>query len=368
MDIGMKYCPLCASEYREGVEECATCRAVLVASLSAEGVRANPPRLLWIGKDAVEFDLVAGVVRDAGIPELAEEGPTGILQKILKSESQICVLQSDLDRALEVAGQAMAGRRDAYGAIQKCYECGVECSASLAVCPSCKTTLIAERKLEREASAPEQAVNRLKAKYCPLCDAEFQENYDRCTVCGVELVPEVLRGKPFSDEAKNARLVVVWRGGDPVAISEVVSVLREAGIRHHVESTHDYLVFGLAMPRPKYVVRVLQSDAERARELLTFVTDSPFFGAESSAASPEETASAVQRVPVTWNSAAATIEIWVGEDAALAHVLEDCLRENRVGFRLEGREPGKLRLLVMREDEAKAMEILREVREGTSLA
>jgi hypothetical protein len=46
-----------------------------VVSLDSEEVRANPPRLLWIGRDSAEFDLVAAALHDANIPELVEEAP-----------------------------------------------------------------------------------------------------------------------------------------------------------------------------------------------------------------------------------------------------------------------------------------------------
>ena len=361
----MKYCPLCASEYRQESELCSTCGTALVDSLNDEKVRANPPRLLWIGRDSVEFDLVAGALRDADIPALVEEGPTGILRKFLKSESQICVLQNDFERALAVATTAIAGRGDVHGTIQKCHHCGADCPASLAACLCCKATLIVERKPERGNSAPTEAATQQESKYCPLCGAEFPASYGRCTVCGIELVPEGLRGLPLNAQARNQRLVIVWRGGDPVAISRAVGVLREEGIRHHVESTHDYLVFGLAMPRPKYVVRVLQGDAEKARALLAGITESPLFGDKMSSSFPEETGPATQRSREPWNLAAATVEIWAGQDAGLARVLEDCLQENLIGFRRERSIPQTLHLYVMRSDEAQAREIIREVLEAT---
>jgi hypothetical protein len=361
----MKYCPLCASEFRQEAELCSTCGTALVDSLNDENVRANAPRLLWIGRDSVEFDLVAGALRDADIPALVEEGPTGILRKFLKSESQICVLQNDFERALAVAATAIAGRGDAHGTIQKCHRCGADCSASLTACLRCKATLIVERKSERENSAPTEAAIQKESKYCPLCGAEFPASYGRCTVCGIELVPEGLRGLPLNAQARNERLVIVWRGGDPVAISRAVGVLREEGIRHHVESTHDYLVFGLAMPRPKYVVRVLQGDAEKARALLAGITESPLFGDKMSSSFPEETGPATQRSREPWNLAAATVEIWAGQDAGLARVLEDCLQENLIGFRRERSIPQTLHLYVMRSDEAQGREIIREVLEAT---
>ena len=66
-----------------------------------------------------------------------------------------------------------------------------------------------------------------------------------------------------------------------------------------------------------------------------------------------------------WKPAAATLEIWGGEDAALAQLLQDCLRENGIGVRCEGKPPGIIHLRVMPSDEAAGREIVREVREAS---
>lgn len=202
-------------------------------------------------------------------------------------------------------------------------------------------------------------------KYCPLCDAEYQSSHSRCTVCGVELVSAELRGQPLDEQQRNERIVMVWRGGDPLAVSEVVNRLRDAGIRHHVHATEDHLVFELGMPRPKYAVRVFESDATRANELLEGIHESLPFGLSATAVPEEEPSPPLPRSSGPWSPAAATIEVWNGEDAPLAELLEACLRENRIGVRRTGLEPGTLRLFVMREDEAAAHEIIREVREAT---
>jgi hypothetical protein len=337
-----------------------------VSSLRAEDVRTNPPRLLWIGGSSAEFDAVAGALREANVPALVEEGPPRILQRFLKSESQICVLQSDLQRALETAAAAIAALPESRR-VQHCYQCNSPCSAALAVCPNCSAKLILERPAKQGIPTSEET-RAESMRYCPLCDAEYAPNYQHCTVCGVDLVPEEMRGRPFAERELKEKIVIIWRGGDPVAVSNVVSLLREAGIRHHVESTHDYFVFGLAMPRPKYTVRVLQSDAERAEELLSGITDSPFFGAEISPDFPEGSPSQPDSIAHHWNPASATAEIWTGDDPAMGKLLEECLQENKIGFRREGRQPGNLRLFVTASDEARAREILREIREGTPLA
>jgi hypothetical protein len=206
------------------------------------------------------------------------------------------------------------------------------------------------------------------SRYCPLCDAEYAASHAQCTVCGVDLVPEPLRGRPLDDQQRNEKIVVIWRGGDPLAVSEVISALREAGIRHHVQPTNEHMVFELGMPRPKYAVHVFSSDAAKAKEQLSDIRESPPFALDETNdlyQDVEETSRAASMTEHEWIPASATVEIWNGEDGALAELLEACLRENRIGVRREGAEPGALRLLIMSVDETAAREIIREVREAT---
>ncbi len=359
------FCPLCRAEFRSDVRTCATCGAPLVASLEADNVKENPPRLLWIGKDSVEFDLVVGALSSAEIPARPQKAVGGLIGALLKSQAKIHVLQSDFARALEVAAEAAAARRHGFGMIQTCHSCGAEFSASLASCLKCKTVLMVERSKDSKASVSPEALAETAMKYCPVCDASYLPAHEQCTVCGVELVPEEFRGSPFDEKERHRRLEVVWKGGDPIAFSQAIAALRAAGIRHHVQSTHDYFVFGLAIPRPRYVLRVIASDADRARDLLAGINDSFAFSLEESPAPPEENGSPPPRHAADWDPSKATSEVWNGEDSALAAVLEACLRENDIGVRRRGIAPGILHLLVMPSDTDAAREILRELREGT---
>jgi len=363
----VKYCILCRAEYRDGIAICASCLAPLVHSLDSQEALANPARLLWIGNDADEFETVACAIREAEIPALVEERPAGMLGGLVRSGSQIHVLSVDFDRALSAAASAIQFEGRVYSRKQACHSCALQCSAFLAACPYCKAVLIVEQKQVQESTAstppPEQSV----MKYCPLCDAEYSEAHAQCTVCGVELVPEELRGRPLDERQRRERIELVWRGGDPGAVSEVIHVLRDAGICHHVQPTNDHFVFELGMPRPKYVVRTFASDAARAKELLTGIHEaSPFVSMEASAlALAEEPIEQKPSRKHDWKPAAATLEIWSGEDAALARLLQDCFRENGIGVRCEGKPPGIVRLMAMPSDEAAAREIIREVREAS---
>jgi len=361
----MKYCPLCGAESRPGHDACANCAAPLVNSLESLEVRSNPARLFWIGKDDQEFDSVAAALRGAWIPVNAIEGLGGFVGTLLKSESKIYVLEADLDRALAVATSAIASRRSSFGRIQSCHACGADCSASLTSCPSCKSTLFIEPKKDTSERTAQGSPAPGPMKYCPLCDAEYTASRTHCTVCGVELVRQELRGRALDDRLQKERIVMVWRGGDPLAVSDVVTRLREAGIRHHVQATNDHLVFELGMPRPKYAVRVFESDVAKATELLADIRESLPFGLSFTPVPEEEPTALPPRSSHAWNPAAATVEIWDGEDASLAELLEACLRENLIGVRRAGREPGTLRLFVTARDEAAAREIVREVHEAT---
>src|SRR5712692_719500 len=146
----MKYCPLCGAGYRAGHLTCATCGATLLASLGSDEEHANLARLLWIGRDPVEFDLVVGALRDAQIPANSEQGLGGLVGSLLNSESKVHVLHEDFVRALEVAEAAIAGRRLGRGATQICHACSKECSGALTACPACEAVLIVEPEKDSE--------------------------------------------------------------------------------------------------------------------------------------------------------------------------------------------------------------------------
>src|SRR5258708_17944740 len=103
------------------------------------------------------------------------------------------------------------------------------------------------------------------------------------------------------------------------------------------------------MPRPKYAVRPVACDATRAKELVAGIRDgNPFVSMEPSAlALADEPLERPASRGHAWRPAAATLEIWTGEDAALAQLLQDCLRENGIGVRCDGKPPAVIHLQVM---------------------
>ncbi len=359
----MKYCPLCAAEYREEIEKCAPCGAALVAALSSQKVRANPPRLLWSGRELDEFDSVTATLSEVPIPARSERALGGLIGAITHRASTIHVLTNDFDRALNVAAAALAARSTRSAPTEICYNCSAACSAFLAACPNCKAQLIAE-PLATEDSIPVGS-HPTALRYCPSCDIKYGAGFELCSACGVALVPEELRGRPLNEKARKEHLEAAWRGGDPVAVSNAIAALREQGIPHYVQATSDHLVFELAMPRPKYIIRVFASDLPKVKELLADIQDSPFFGNETSPELSESGKASSIPARRPWNPAAATAEIWSGGDAALAQLLADCFLENRIPYRRQGRAPGMLRYFILPSDESAAREIIREITQAT---
>jgi uncharacterized protein (DUF2336 family) len=116
-------------------------------------------------------------------------------------------------------------------------------------------------------------------------------------------------------------------------------------------------------------VRVFLSDLPRAKELLADVRESAPFALDEPADDEGASAAIASRVSDrSWKPSDATAVVWSGADAALADLLEACLRENRIGVRRDdatGPEPNQIQLRVMPAAEAASREIIREVREAT---
>src|SRR5580704_3908598 len=166
-------------------------------------------------------------------------------------------------------------------------------------------------ELEPERRRGPESTNSMR--YCPVCDSEYTDSHAMCSVCSVELVPEEPRGQPLDERQRKEKIVLAWKGGDPLAVSGVIHILRDAGIRHHVQPTNEHLVFELAMPRPKYAVRVFLSDLPRAKELLAGVRESAPFALDEPAEGADDSDSVVTTAHATdrdFQPGDATAVVW----------------------------------------------------------
>ena len=101
---------------------------------------------------------------------------------------------------------------------------------------------------------------------CPHCKTEYRPGFARCVDCDVDLVESL--APEASDKLPKALLEVAWRGGDPVAYGRVCDALESASVEFAEVATHDHMVFGMGIPRPRYEIRVRREDLDRALEVL----------------------------------------------------------------------------------------------------
>jgi hypothetical protein len=205
--------------------------------------------------------------------------------------------------------------------------------------------------------------------YCPVCRAEYRQGIAVCADCHVALVPSL----PEASHDKGGAFVTLWEGDDLGLYTNLTKALDDAGIRYYERSQRDYTrkesLFWLEGASPiMFCLSVMQPDLQPSRRILEELLDREpedveLPAADSEADRPADTIQ--ERSAGEWNPAQATVEVWSGDDAALAQALEDCLRENDIGVRRAGGEAGTLRLFVMAGEEGRAREIIREVREGT---
>jgi hypothetical protein len=384
------FCPLCQSEYREGIAQCADCRTALIASLDSPEARANPPRILWQAPIEELFIAIRNRLEEDAIPCRAMEDESPLLRHIRK-HFEIRVLANDFDRALRSGIEAVIALNPRLGWFESCRVCAAQQAAGFSKCAACGAWLFAAEVEEGPSTAQSQEPGvagvvggadsgtwQPLGKHCTLCGLVYQTKYTHCSACGIELTDGLAPTAPHSTREATEPLIVVWKGSDPVALSRIVCALRRAGIRAFTKSTEDHLVFQIAMPRPRYEINVFKSDYEIARYFVAPVKETLPFEAlnqqeatqESAVPATPDVVSTSQRAPVKftakWSPARATVEIWSGDDSGVADMLARCLAENRIRFRCQGASPETQHFFVCPEDSVHAAEIVATIVDSVS--
>jgi hypothetical protein len=163
-------------------------------------------------------------------------------------------------------------------------------------------------------------------------------------------------------------LVMLWSGEDPVLYDCLLEQLESRGIRFSSKSLGDDEVAPTADPLPidakprfGFEVAVMSPDLPVAREILDkLLNEEP---ADVELPADDSVRPEVLRAPHAEDEAL-NVEVWCGTDARLAVFMIEALQENEIPSHTEN-ALGQTRIFVTPSSEARAREIVREIREGT---
>jgi hypothetical protein len=194
--------------------------------------------------------------------------------------------------------------------------------------------------------------------FCPECKAEYRSGFTHCVDCDVDLVQEL----PEELTQTREQLRKVWSGDSQSDCVELCQELKDAGITYEVSQ----IPLG---PRSRmgvdwrFEIKVPHSLCDQARQLLNENPD------EIVELSPDprltEQDGAARRTYLReLHPEDAVVEILSKKREDESSIVELSLDTNVIRFRSERQDDGTVKLFVLPEDESRAREIVREIKEG----
>ena len=171
----------------------------------------------------------------------------------------------------------------------------------------------------------------------------------------------------MSDFGNEGSFVILWAGENPSVHVNLLEKLEANGIAFNDKSLGDDEVAPTSDPLPidwkprfGFEVTVLSTDYPAAKELLENLLQSEPENLEIPA-QPEVLD--LSTMSPKANEAPATLQVWKGTDNKLAQFLASALSENNLVARVTN-EPGATAIYVAEGNQARALEIVREVTQG----
>ena len=194
--------------------------------------------------------------------------------------------------------------------------------------------------------------------FCPECKAEYRSGFTHCVDCDVDLVQESPEQLTHSRE----ELRKVWSGDSQSDCVELCQELKDAGITYEVSQIPLGPRSGMGVDR-RFEIKVPDSLCDKARLLLNENPD------EIVELSPDprltEQDDAARRTYLReLHPDDALVEILSKKRGGESSIVELSLDTNLIRFRSERQDDGTVKLFVLPEDESRAREIVREIKEG----
>jgi len=205
--------------------------------------------------------------------------------------------------------------------------------------------------------------------FCPLCRTEYRAGFKICGDCQLPLVDELPAWN--TPEA----FAVLWNGENAVFAERLLEALKKAGIGAvriplEVLLRNSVDLYGLRRgPHFAFAVSVTVANFAAAKSVLQEISEQEpgsFPVAPESAPLNGGAIEIPPDLPLHWDSATATVELWTGEDERVAKFILDSLQGVGVPTRLFGDKKGFLRLMIRPEDETRGRDIVRQIAESAA--
>jgi len=201
--------------------------------------------------------------------------------------------------------------------------------------------------------------------FCPVCKAEYRAGFQKCSDCGIELVPSL----PPEEPARSYSML--WQGEDAIFHDTLVTKLESASLEYADTPFDVYArkrldAFGRGFgPRFGFVISVPADDLPEARGILEKLLDIepnalPY---EIHRTAEDSSQDLVNELPLDWDQSAATVELFSGNLEKQVSFLEDALREIGIPSRRIVRDDSTFCVMVRPEDEPRAIVIRDQIAE-----
>ncbi len=201
--------------------------------------------------------------------------------------------------------------------------------------------------------------------FCPECEAEYRPGFTECSDCQVPLVAERrVREQIPDNRLPDDHPKSVWTGDSMDQCVRYCRELRAADIPYQVVQGVDQ--FGKSLTR-MFNIGVAEQDFEDAKALIK--KDEAFSDEDAAVELPAEDGDAPDDEigyadSSDWYPEDATIEVWSDKSESQSDLVALSLSGLGINTRKETDADGTHRLFVLPDRERRALEIVREIREG----
>ena len=203
--------------------------------------------------------------------------------------------------------------------------------------------------------------------FCPLCRAEYRPGFTHCSDCRVALVTEL----PERDAPSAYR--ILWKGENAGFSSDLSDELDAAGVGNAVipldllfRNSRDYFdlpprpFFGCAVCVPQRAF----ADAKTVLERMLAEHGAKVAPGRAEPAGETPGAARPPDLPLDWDEASATIEVFHASDQRAVDFRADSLRGIGIPSRKVPRDDGRVAVMVRPPEAVRAREIVRQIADG----